>query len=183
LLNPKTCAFNSFPTSLFVLYFPLPKPETYPFWGWVGRFPILKGGAGKQGINIKSDSLYPDLSAMTWNRWWRIYGFNLKCESYFYRQAPVKLRVDDLWRWNGEEQNIPGLMRNTIMLTIRFIPFSGAHLWILSYWFPFQALLQYIKKNLASCLIMTLQTDFMRLLGQDYINQKACQPKAWSYDN
>lgn len=97
--------------------------------------------------------------------------FNLDDEKYFYPASTVKLPVAILALEWLEEQNIPGLNENTIMLTDSIHPSQVPAFVDNSAIDSLPSIAQYIKK----ILLVSDNDAFNRLyelLGQDYINQK-----------
>jgi len=68
------------------------------------------------------------------------------------------------------------------MLTIRFIPSQVPHLWITSAIDSLPSIAQYIKKYSCSWSDNdAFQTGLYELLGQDYINSEAAEPKGHEF--
>jgi hypothetical protein len=158
--------------SLFMLLFSACQPkEIVPFEDGLEDFPILKEvleNKDKYQVQI----LYTQIERNEHgNPLMTNFTFNLDDKRYFYPASTVKLPVAILALEWLEEQNIPGLNENTIMLTDSIHP---SHLQVRvdnSAIDSLPSIAQYIKK----ILLVSDNDAFNRLyelLGQDYINQK-----------
>jgi hypothetical protein len=159
-------------TSLFVLLFSACQPrDIIPFEDGLEDFPILKEVLENQD-KYQVQILYTQIERNEHgNPLMTDYGFNLNDESYFYPASTVKLPVAILALEWLEEQNIPGLDENTIMLTDSIHPSQVPAFVDNSAIDSLPSIAQYIKK----ILLVSDNDAFNRLyelLGQDYINQK-----------
>jgi len=158
--------------TLFVLLFSAcQKRELIPFEDKLGDFPFLKEVLeNKEKYQVQI--LYTQIDRNEHgNPLMTDFAFNLDDSRYFYPASTVKLPVAILALEWLEEQNIPGLDENTIMLT------DSIHISQVAVYVDNSAIDslpsigQYIKK----ILLVSDNDSYNRLyelLGQDYINQK-----------
>jgi len=158
--------------SLFSLLLLACQPkELIPFEDGLEDFPILEEVL-KNKDKYQVQILYTQIERNEHgNPLMTDFAFNLDDEKYFYPASTVKLPVAILALEWLEEQNIPGLDENTIMLTdsihLSHVPAYVDNSAIDS----LPSIAQYIKK----ILLVSDNDAFNRLyelLGQDYINQK-----------
>ena len=159
--------------SLFSLLLLACQPkELIPFEDGLEDFPILRRGVEQTVNKYQVQILYTQIERNEHgNPLMTDFAFNLDDEKYFYPASTVKLPVAILALEWLEEQNIPGLDENTIMLTdsihLSHVPAYVDNSAIDS----LPSIAQYIKK----ILLVSDNDAFNRLyelLGQDYINQK-----------
>lgn len=156
----------------FILFFSACQTkELVPFEDGLEDFPILKevlANSEKYQVQI----LYTQIERNEHgNPLMTNFAFNLDDAKYFYPASTVKLPVAILALEWLEEQNIPGLDENTIMLTdsihLSQVPAIVDNSAVDS----LPSIAQYIKK----ILLVSDNDAFNRLyelLGQDYINKK-----------
>lgn len=158
--------------TLFVIVLSACQPkELVPFEDGLDDFPILKEVLeNKEKYQVQI--LYTQIERNEHgNPLMTNYTFNLDDAKYFYPASTVKLPVAILSLEWLEEQNIPGLNENTIMLTDSIHPSQVSAIVDNSASDSLPSIAQYIKK-----ILLVSDNDaynrLYELLGQDYINQK-----------
>jgi hypothetical protein len=158
--------------TIFVLLFSAcQKKENLPFEDGLDDFPILKEvleNKEKYQVQILYTQIYRNEHGFPLMM---DYAFNLDDNKYFYPASTVKLPVAILALEWLEEQNIPGLDENTIMLTDSIHPSQVPAIVDNSAIDSLPSIAQYIKK-----ILLVSDNDaynrLYELLGQEYINQK-----------
>ena len=163
---------NLIPILLLLVFFSACQPtEKVPFEDGLEDYPILKevlDNKEKYQVQI----LYTQIERNEHgNPLMTDYAFNLDDEQYFYPASTVKLPVAILALEWMEEQSIPGLDENTIMLIDSIHPSQVPAYVDNSAINSLPSIAQYIKK-----ILLVSDNDaynrLYELLGQDYINQK-----------
>jgi len=160
------------PILLLLVFFSACQPtEKVPFQDDLEDFPILKKVLeDKEKYQVQIIYTRIDRNEHG-NPLMTDYAFNLDDKKYFYPASTVKLPLTILALEWLEEQNIPGLDENTIMLIDSIHPSQVPAYVDNSAIDSLPSIAQYIKK-----ILLVSDNDaynrLYELLGQDYINQK-----------